>query len=103
MNREGQNCILLYGGANQKIQKKDVDQTLKFFEAGDYLVLQNEISENAYIMEKAHAKGMKIVLNPSPMDEKIFELPLEYVDMFLLNEMEAGSRFVDMVEKRKCC
>lgn len=89
-DREGQNCILLYGGANQKIQKKDVDQTLKFFEAGDYLVLQNEISENAYIMEKAHAKGMKIVLNPSPMDEKIFELPLEYVDMFLLNEVEAA-------------
>ena len=89
-NSDGQNCILLYGGANQKIKRKDIDDTLNFFAAGDYLVLQNEISENLYIMQKAHEKGMKIVLNPSPMDEKIFKLPLEYVDMFLLNEIEAA-------------
>ena len=89
-DRSGQNCILLYGGANQKIRREDVDKTLEIFEAGDYLVLQNEISENKYIMEKAHEKGMKIALNPSPMNEKILELPLEYVDMFLLNEVEAA-------------
>ena len=63
---------------------------MEHFEAGDFLVLQNEINEIAYIMEKAHEKGMKIVLNPSPMDEKIAGYPLEYVDYFLLNEIEAG-------------
>lgn len=89
-DRSGQNCILLYGGANQKILREDVDRTLEFFEKGDYLVLQNEISENTYIMEKAHEKGMKIALNPSPMDEKILKLPLQYVDMFILNEVEAA-------------
>ena len=89
-NRKGQNCILLYGGANQKIRREDIDETLKDFAAGDYLVLQNEINENTYIIQKAHEKGMKIVLNPSPMDEKIFKLPLEYVNMFLLNEIEAA-------------
>ena len=89
-NCEGQNCILLYGGANQKIQREDVDRTMEAFCEGDFLVLQNEINENAYIMKKAHEKGMKIVLNPSPMDEKIFRLPLEYVDMFMLNEIEAA-------------
>ena len=40
-------------------------------------------------MEKAHEKGMKIVLNPSPMDEKILALPLSFVDLFILNEIEA--------------
>lgn len=87
---EGQNCILLYGGANQEITKEQVDQAMSYFEEGDFLVLQNEINEIGYIMEKAHEKGMKIVLNPSPMDEKIGTYPLEYVDYFLLNEIEAG-------------
>ena len=86
----GQNCILLYGGANQEITRAQVDAAMECFEAGDFLVLQNEINEIAYIMEKAHEKGMKIVLNPSPMDEKIAGYPLDYVDYFLLNEIEAG-------------
>ena len=72
------------------ITKAMVDEVISHFEAGDYLVLQNEISEIGYIMEKAHEKQMKIVLNPSPMDDKIAGYPLECVDYFLLNEIEAG-------------
>lgn len=85
----GQNCILLYGGANQEIGKEFVDRVMERFEEGDFLILQNEISEIAYIIEKARQKGMRIVLNPSPMDEKIASYPLSYVDYFLLNEIEA--------------
>lgn len=88
--KDGGNCILLYGGANQEITEAMVDEAMGHFEAGDYLVLQNEISGIGYIMEKAHEKQMKIVLNPSPMDQKIAGYPLEYVDYFLLNEIEAG-------------
>lgn len=88
-NREGQNCILLFGGANQQVTKEQVDDVMEQFSEGDFLLLQNEISEIGYIMQKAHEKKMKIVLNPSPMDEKIFTYPLEYVDYFILNEIEA--------------
>lgn len=89
-DRDGDNCILLYGGANQRITQAQVDGVLAHFSAGDYLILQNEINQLPYIVEKAHEKGMVIVLNPSPMNEKILELPLESVDIFLLNEVEAG-------------
>ncbi|MBO5292333.1 MAG: ribokinase [Lachnospiraceae bacterium] len=85
----GQNCILLFGGTNQRNTKMRVDEVLEHFSEGDFLVLQNEINEIGYIMEKAHEKGMTIVLNPSPMDEKIETYPLDYVDYFLLNEVEA--------------
>lgn len=88
-DRSGQNCILLYGGANQCITQSDVDHVLEAFEAGDYIILQNEISEVAYIMEKAHEKGMQIVFNPSPMNKQIENYPLEYVDYLILNEIEA--------------
>ncbi|MEF9919045.1 MAG: hypothetical protein RSD63_07075 [Eubacterium sp.] len=33
-------------------------------------------------------KGARIVLNPSPMDEGCLALPLEWVDIFILNEVE---------------
>ena len=89
-DKEGDNCILLYGGANVLVTKEQVDETLKNFEAGDYLVLQNEISELPYIIERAHAIGMIIVLNPAPMNENIDRLNLSYVDYFILNEIEAG-------------
>lgn len=88
-NREGQNCILLFGGANQQVTREQIDHVMEQFSDGDFLILQNEISEIGYIMQKAHEKKMKIVLNPSPMDEKIFTYPLDYVDYFILNEIEA--------------
>ncbi|MCI9197666.1 MAG: ribokinase [Lachnospiraceae bacterium] len=89
-DKEGDNCILLYGGANQAVTTDQADAVLEHFRKGDFLVLQNEINELAYIMERAHERGMKIVLNPSPMDEKIQGLPLGYVDYFMLNEIEAS-------------
>lgn len=88
-DRNGDNCIILYGGSNQAVTREMADQVLKNFQAGDCLVLQNEISEIPYIVEKAHARGMQIVLNPSPMDEKIFEINLDHIDCFILNEVEA--------------
>jgi ribokinase len=84
----GENCILLYGGANQRITREEVDETLLQFDKGDFLVLQNEISEIDYIMKRAHAKGMRIVFNPSPMNSKIPTYPLDQVDFLILNEVE---------------
>lgn len=89
-DKSGDNCIILYGGANQAITREQVDEVMSHFESGDYLVLQNEINELSYIVEKAHEKGMIIVLNPSPMNEKILALPLDVINYFILNEVEAA-------------
>ena len=85
----GDNCILLYGGANQKVTEEFVREVLAGFSAGDWLVLQNEISQIPYIVDLAYEKGMTIVLNPSPMDEKIQEISLCKIHYFLLNQGEA--------------
>ena len=87
---EGNNCILLYGGANQAITREQVKESLEGFGAGDYIVLQNEINQMPFLMEQAHAKGMRVVLNPSPMNSRIFEMPLGCVDYLILNEVEAA-------------
>ena len=89
-DKTGDNCILLFGGANQEITKEQVDETIDFFEPGDFIVLQNEINEMPYIIRKAHDRGMIIVFNPAPMNEKVMEMPLEYVDYLIVNEIEAS-------------
>ena len=88
-DRQGDNCIILYGGANQAINHQMIDQVLNEFGKDDWLILQNEISEVPYIVEKAHKRGLKIILNPSPMNEKIFKINLNYIDCFILNKIEA--------------
>jgi ribokinase len=86
---EGDNCIVLFGGANQAITKEQVDEAFKDFTNEDYLLIQNEINELSYIVERAKEERMKIILNPSPMNEKIMKLPLDQIDYFILNEIEA--------------
>lgn len=88
-DRNGDNCILLYGGSNRAVTPVMADEVLEHFEAGDMLVLQNEISELSYLMERAHERGMVIALNPSPIDEELLKAPLQYVNYFILNEIEA--------------
>ena len=90
VDKTGLNCILVYGGANSLQTRENIDNTLKNFSANDYLILQNEINDISYIMEKAKSIGMKIILNPSPIDEDILALPLDYVDVFMVNEIEAA-------------
>lgn len=89
-DRAGDNCILLYGGANRAVTEGQVDAVLQHFGAGDWLLLQNEINQLPYIMRQAHARGMKIAFNPSPMEARVLEYPLESVDLFLLNRVEAA-------------
>ncbi|MCR5581319.1 MAG: ribokinase [Pseudobutyrivibrio sp.] len=88
VDEKGQNSIVLYGGANQKNSKEFVDEVLSNFETGDIILLQNEINELPYIIDQAFAKGMTIVLNPSPLNHKIDDCDLGKVSVFVLNETE---------------
>lgn len=90
VDKKGQNCILLFGGANAEITKQQIDETLEHFEAGDILLLQNEISELPYLLDSGKKRRMKIYLNPSPITESLLHAPLEKVDCFILNEIEAA-------------
>lgn len=83
-----ENCIILYGGANQLIDEVQIDEVLTHFEQGDLLLIQNEISSLTYLITKAHEKGLRIAFNTAPMDEKIFSYPLDLIDIFVVNEVE---------------
>lgn len=67
-----------------------MDEVLKNFEKGDVLVLQNEINNLSYLIERAYEIGMKIVLNPSPITDALKDLDLAKVDLVLVNEHEGA-------------
>ena len=90
LDTEGQNCIILFGGTNGMITEAMIDEVLADFGAGDYLLLQNEISHVDSILRAAHAKGMHIILNPSPISPELLTWPLELVEWFILNEIEGA-------------
>ena len=87
-DKNAQNCILLYGGANQMLTEAYVDEVLSSFAAGDILLLQNEVNQMPYIVEKAYEKGMQIALNPSPFNEKLETVDMAKISIFLMNEVE---------------
>ena len=87
-DKNGQNCILLYGGANQCLTEEYVDSVLAHFSAGNLLLLQNEVNLMPYIVDKAWEKGLQIVLNPSPFNGKLDAVDMTKIGIFLLNEVE---------------
>lgn len=90
VDKQAQNSILLFGGANQKLTKDLIDQILKDFDKGDLLLLQNEVNLLPYIVDQAYEKGLILALNPSPFNEKLNEVDLEKIGIFLLNEVEGN-------------
>lgn len=88
VDEEGQNCILLFGGANRSITKEYVDEVLGNFEAGDMILLQNEVNLLDYIIDSSYDRGMTVVLNPSPYDSALESCDFGKVSMLLLNEIE---------------
>ncbi|MBQ3383974.1 MAG: ribokinase [Erysipelotrichaceae bacterium] len=90
IDKNGENSIFLYPGTNNSITHDYVDRVLNGFEKGDFIILQNEINRQDYIIDKAYEKGMVILMNPSPCDDTLKDLPLEKVSYFFINEVEGA-------------
>ncbi len=91
VDKNGQNCIILYGGTNRTISEEQIDKVLADFSQGDIILLQNEINNMDYIIAKSYEKGMHIALNPSPMDDALLACDLSKVTYFIMNEIEAAA------------
>lgn len=85
----GENAIIIYGGANQDMDDDLIDDVFSALNPGDYLLLQNEIMGIGDILRRSGGHDLKVVLNPAPMTTDVFLYPLEYVDILILNQVEA--------------
>lgn len=90
VNEEGQNSIILFKGTNYMMTSDFIDEVLSDFGKGDTLVLENEINLLDEIIDKAYDRGMTVVLNPSPFEEKLLGYHLDKVSIFMINEIEGN-------------
>lgn len=86
----GQNAILLYPGANCALTPEEIQEVLSLQPAGRWLLLQNEVNLLDSIIRQGKAQGMKLAFNPAPCTEEINQLPLEMLDLLVVNEVEAA-------------
>lgn len=91
VDSNGQNRIVLYGGTNKTITPEYVDSVLSHFSSEDVIVLQNEINNVPYIIERCHEKGMRIFFNAAPYDEAVRNFPIEKVTWLVVNETEGAA------------
>ena len=106
LSEQGQNSIVLFPGGNHHIGHAEIDKAFVGFGKGDILLLQNEILNIPYIMEKAHSLGLEIWFNPAPMSDEVFSYPLSLLSMIVVNEIEGAmlanlpvsSRYSDILE-----
>ena len=96
----GENCILLYGGANHDLQMDEIVTVFDDFDEGDCLFLQNEINHMSQIINLAYQKGMRIVLNPSPIDQIKETVDFHKISDLILNETE-GSQLTNQTDPMK--
>lgn len=100
---QGENSIVLHGGANQEFSREHLVDALRDASPDDVLLIQNECNALADVMDIAMSKGMKIAINPAPMTDSVTELPLADCSVLFLNEIEASqlTQCTGMLDVRK--
>ena len=87
----GQNHIMVYGGANQALLKEDLENTDKVLDSVDFLISQFETPQDvtAAAFKEAKNHGVITFLNPAPAHEIDPEV-LKYTDIIAPNETESA-------------
>jgi len=84
----GENAIVIHAGANGALEATEVGLAIGATATGDWVLLQNETNIVGGAIRLAHGRGRKVVLNPAPMSSAVLDMPLELVDVLILNESE---------------
>ena len=89
--QSGENRIIVIPGSNMNITEADVTSVSDAVAGSDILLLQLEINYEAIkaAVKIAKGSGVKIVLNPAPFSDLVFEL-IKDVDYITPNETEAS-------------
>jgi ribokinase len=85
----GENAIVIYGGANKTLKRQDFIDALADTSPGDFLLIQNETSYLPDLINIAAEKNQRIIFNAAPITDEVSSYPLEKVEFFVLNEIEA--------------
>ncbi len=89
VDRRGENCIVLFEGANILVSEGQISAALAAAKAGDWLLLQNEVNNGVFAAKLAQAKGLNVAYVAAPFDAAKVQAMLPHVDLLSVNEGEA--------------
>ncbi len=84
----GNNSIVLYPGANHQVSRMYIDQMFNMISNEDLILLQNEISNLEYIIDRAYELEIPVALNLAPVTEAALALDFSKITHLLVNETE---------------
>ena len=90
VDASGENCIVLFEGANILVSEGQISAALAKAKAGDWFLLQNEVNNGLFAAKLARAKGLKVAFVAAPFDAKKVQNMLPFVDLLSVNEGEAA-------------
>ncbi len=88
---QGENSIVIHGGANQSITHSIIDTSLDAAKPGDWWLTQNETNLVAESIISAKARGLKIAYSAAPFDFAATKEVLPHLDLLAVNEGEAAA------------
>ncbi|WP_417503928.1 ribokinase [Marinomonas gallaica] len=86
---EAENAIILHAGANHTLTSRQIKSVLDNLQQGDWVLLQNETNLVSEALQAAQEAGAKVAFNPAPMDAELTRKVLPYLDLLIVNEVEA--------------
>lgn len=86
----GENSIVLFEGANRALEEQAVDAAMNQFDAGDWLLFQNETNLTGTTARKAKAKGLNVAYAAAPFNAEAVAEVLDQIDLLAVNEIEAA-------------
>ncbi|KAJ1742145.1 hypothetical protein LPJ68_002187 [Coemansia sp. RSA 1086] len=90
VDKNGENSIVLFPGANYQINEEDARKAFAQYGTGDWLLLTNETTGVDEAIRQARSCGMQILWNPAPMPANMISAnrPVDLVDILVVNETE---------------
>lgn len=84
-----ENSIILHAGANHCLIEARIKKVLRDAKKDDWILLQNETNLVAETLEWAQQSGAQVAFNPAPMDANLTRKVLPFIDLLIVNEVEA--------------
>ncbi|MCT4556850.1 MAG: ribokinase [Pelagimonas sp.] len=89
VDRQGENAIVLFPGANAQITTASVIAGLAEAHSGDHFICQNETNAQVEAARMAQAKGLRVTYAAAPYETSAVQAMLPFADLLILNEVEA--------------
>lgn len=91
VDEQAENSIVIYSGANEKINLVECEAAEQIIATSDFLVSQFEINIDVIIeaFKIAKQNGVRTLLNPAPALDEIPAELLKYTDILIPNQSEA--------------